>query len=289
MKKNLRIAILLHESDSKLTLESSLIHPMANIWQEDGHKVFYLYGTKKFLPADLIFVHVDLTVVPDSYLKFARQYSIVINGEVKDIRKSALNNNQLQLDKGWDGPVIVKSDYNCAGVPERFRKGIRGKFEKKLLRILNFLNLNSYHPKFSSSLDYQIFDHIRDVPKTYFYYPNIVIQKFIPEMEDGKYCVRTVSFLGDHMSPKKLIGSHPIVKGETALEADYNIETHPEIIAKMKELKFDYGKFDYVVVDGKPILLDINKTVGISPNLATNHGIGDTFRHHADGLYQFLS
>lgn len=285
---NVRIAILLHENDNELTLQSSLIYEMANIWQQDGHKVFYLYGTGKHIPADLIFVHVDLTVVPDSYLKFARQYPLCINGEVKDIRKSVLNNHQLQLDECWEGPVIVKSDYNCAGVPERFRKGTRGKIEKKMLRIFNSLNLNSYHPKFRSSLDYQVFDHIKHVPKTFFHYSNIVIQKFIPEMDNGKYCVRTVSFLGDHISPKRLMGSHPIVKGETATDIEYDIETHPEIVAKMKELKFDYGKFDYVVVDNTPILLDINKTVGISPNLEANYGIGNTFRHHANGLYQFL-
>jgi hypothetical protein len=283
-----RIAILLHENDTGHTIRSSLIYEMAKIWQQDGYEVFYLRGTSEYLPADLIFLHVDLTVVPDSYLEFAHKYPRVINGNVKDIRKTTLNNNLLQLPEDWDGPVIVKSDYNCAGVPERNRRGVWGKIEKKMLSLFNSMNIDSHLPNFHSSTDYKIFNHLKDVPKILSNYPSIVIQKFIPEMEGDNYCVRTVSFLGDHMSPKKLIGPHPIVKGETATKADFNIKTDPEIVEKIKELKFDYGKFDYVLVDGKPILLDINKTVGISPNLATNHSIGETFRHHAEGLYPFL-
>lgn len=286
---NTRIAILLHENDNELTLQSSLIYEMAKIWRLDGYEVFYLRGIDDFVPADLIFLHIDLTVVPDSYLEFANQYPRVINGDVKDIRKTTLNNKQLHLSDDWNGPVIVKSDYNCAGVPERNRRGVWGKIEKKMLNFFNSMNVDSHLPNFRSSTDYKVFDHLDEVPKMLFNYPSIVIQKFIPEMEEDHYCVRTVSFLGDHMSPKRLIGPHPIVKGETATKADFNIETDPEIVEKIREFKFDYGKFDYVVVDDKPILLDINKTVGISPNLATNHGIGDTFRHHADGLYQFLS
>lgn len=286
--ENHRIAILLHENDKERMLKSSLISKMAECWKDDGHEVFYLYGTNKFIAADLIFVHVDLTIVPGAYLEFARQYPRVINGKVKDIRKTTLNNDLLHITEDWDGPVIVKSDYNCAGVPERFRKGFLGKIEKKMLSMLNSLNLNLHPPKFKSSLDYKVFDHLKDVPKILFYYPNVVIQKFIPEMDDGQYCIRTVSFLGNNLTPKRLKGSNPIVKGETASSIEYDIETHPEIVAKIKELNFDYGKFDYVVVDGKPILLDINKTVGISPNLVSNHGIEATYRYHAEGLYQYL-
>lgn len=287
--KSKRIAILLHENDRKRMLKSSLISKMAICWENDGHEVFYLYGTDQFVPADLIFLHIDYTVVPDSYFEFAQQYPRVINGGVKDIRKSTLNNDLLHLTKDWDGPVIVKSDYNCAGIPERLRNGTLGKIEKKMLSMLKSLNIDLHHPKFRSSLDYLVFDHIEDVPKILFYYPSVVVQKFIPEMEDDQYCVRTVSFLGDNMTPKRLKGPNPIVKGETASAIEYDIETHPEILSKIKELKFDYGKFDYVVVDGKPILLDINKTVGVSPNLVSNHGIDKKFRHHADGIYQFLS
>lgn len=131
MKLNVRIAILFHENDNELTLQSSLIYEMANIWLQDGHEVFYLRGIDDYVPADLIFLHVDLTVVPDSYLEFANQYPRVLNGDVKDIRKTTLNNKQLPLTDDWNGPVIVKSDYNCAGVPERFRKGVWGESKRK--------------------------------------------------------------------------------------------------------------------------------------------------------------
>jgi len=37
----------------------------------------------------------------------------------RDIRKSAFSRNLVRPGDGWDGPVIVKSDLNCAGRPER--------------------------------------------------------------------------------------------------------------------------------------------------------------------------
>ena len=42
------------------------------------------------------------------------------------------------------------------------------------------------------------------------------------------------------------------------------VEPHPEVLEIRRTLGFDYGKFDYVLHDGRVVLLDINKTPGES-------------------------
>jgi hypothetical protein len=54
-----------------------------------------------------------------------------------------------------------------------------------------------------------------------------------------------------------------------------------------KKLNFDYGKFDYVIHDGRAILLDINKTVGVE----IIYGVPDLEgqrRYRADGIYSYF-
>lgn len=287
--KKYRIAILLHEMDNMQTVDYSIIKFFAKYWQEDGHDVEFLFGTDNFVPADLIFVHVDLSVVPDSYLEFAQQYPIAINGRVKDVRKSTYSQLLIQSGEEWNGPVIVKSDKNCAGTPELIRGGLMGRVQKKILKVVDRLHLNPFTPAILTAMDYRIYDHLDEVPRAYFYHPGLVIEKFIPEMDDDQYVVRMTSFLGDRYSSFFLKGKHPILKGDSAEIITHKKDYHPDIDKWRKELQLDYGKFDYVVKDGEAILLDANKTVGCASTLEDNEELDQRRRSRARGLYSYLS
>jgi hypothetical protein len=102
-----------------------LVHHLAELWRRDGLEVVYLYGTDRFVPADLVLVHVDLSVVPAEYPEFAAQYPVVLNGRICDIRKTATSRYLVQPGDDWDGPVIVKSNLNCGGYPE-YRSSLTG-------------------------------------------------------------------------------------------------------------------------------------------------------------------
>ena len=55
-------------------------------------------------------------------------------------------------------------------------------------------------------------------------------------------------------------------------------------MVKLREqMGFDYGKFDYVIHEGKPILLDANKTVGAGTLPMTEERIR-VRRYRAQGL-----
>jgi hypothetical protein len=270
MKK--RIAILFHEKQREVSIDY-LVHHYAAVWREDGHEVIPLHGVSQFVPADVIIVHVDLSVVPDEYLQFAKRYPVALNTEVKDIRKSTYS--QLLLTKGdpHAGKVIVKSNYNYAGVPER-----------ALSVPLDPRGVSSSY--FWSPMDYQIYENSTAVPAILFDDPNVVVEKFQPEFADGLYWMRAMLFIGDTMSCSRMGGPEPIVNGSTRVKTEI-VEPHPNIVRLKETLKFDYGKFDYVIHEGRPILLDTNKTIGAPPP-TNDPQILAARRYRAQGLYSFF-
>jgi hypothetical protein len=267
-----KIAILFHETDNRRQL-GYIINGLAEIWRADGHEVIYLFGVSKFVPADLVIVHVDLSVVPDEYLEFAKRYPIVLNGAVKDIRKSAFSDLLVRPGDPYDGRVIVKSDLNYAGDRElaiQMLDGVR----------------NLPAPLFRSPSDYRVFDHLRTVPPEWLTRSDIVVEKFVPEMEDSLYHVRMLLFLGDRMTCSRLASPDPIVKWSNQIRME-KVEPHPAIVQRLREMKFDCGKFDYVIHNGEAFLLDANKTTG-SANVRLTPELMATRRYLAEGLYPYF-
>jgi len=258
------IAVIFHEHERKRNLPDFAIWHLARIWREQGLEVRFLFGTKKYLPADLAIVHVDLTVVPQEYIEFARRYPVSLNGRIKDIRKSLISKNRVFLDDGYEGPVIVKSELNYAGQPKR--KLLRSALSRALFRMAchwPFKWPAGSHPEpyFRSPADYLIFRSPSLVPADWFGRDDILVEKFVPEIQDGLYCLRSFSFLGNHGICTLRKSRHPIVNLSTTIHREV-VDVHPEIMKLTQALGFEYGKFDYVIHDGVPVLLDANKTPG---------------------------
>jgi hypothetical protein len=225
-----------------------------------------LFGTEQYVAADVILVHVDLSVVPEPYLEFAARYPIALNGRVKDIRKSTFSQNLVGPHDSWDGPVIVKSDLNCAGRPERVMKeppwARKHAHARRALELLQ--KLTRCMSPFEDSRDYVLYRHVQEVPRRDFHNRHLVIEKFLPEIEDGLYHVRTYQFLGHRWTCTRLASPEPIVKVSTTASTE-EVEPHEEIIAWRRRLSLDYGKLDYVVHGGRGVLFDVNKTTGCIP------------------------
>jgi len=267
-----KIAVLFHEKQRGQNL-NYLVHHYAEFWRADGHEVFFIFGTSQFIPADLIIVHVDLTVVPEEYLAFARRYPVAINGEVKDIRKSTYSRLLVKPGGDYSGKVIVKSNFNFAGTPER------------MLKVpLDPRGVSSSY--FWSPQDYQVYENPNAVPALLFDDPNVVVERFQPEFHDGLYYMRAMLFLGDHATCTRFASREPIVNGSTQISSE-RVEPHPEMMQLAKAMKFDYGKFDYVLHEGNLILLDANKTTGgVTASNDPQKVAGRRFR--AEGLYQYF-
>jgi hypothetical protein len=265
------IALLFHEQDTAASIKNYLIIHYASIWQQQGSRIIVLFGTARFVPADLIILHVDLSVVPESYLEFAARYPIVVNGKIRDIRKSSVSQNLLQHSCDYQGPVIVKSDNNYAGAPE-----------KRLFP----QQLNAAEQLFKNPLDYHIYPNYAAIPDAIVQLQGIVVEKFLPEIEQGLYHIRFYNFLGKRGNCMRVASTHPIVHINHAVK----IEQIP-FDSRIEELRrtnnFDYGKFDYVERDGEIVLFDTNKTTGFVGS--TENPAWREARHfRAMGIYDYF-
>ncbi|MFO1369291.1 MAG: hypothetical protein U1F46_09870 [Marinagarivorans sp.] len=240
------IALLFHAQDAPGSIHNYLITYYAQLWQQQGAKVIVLFGCSRFVAADLIVVHVDLSVVPEEYLVFAARYPVVLNGRVRDIRKSQFSQQLVQKDDEYTGPVIVKSDCNYAAMPE--------------LRIVP-AQINTAQRLFASPLDYHIYPNKTAVPDDLWRQPGLVIEQFLPEVENGLYHIRFYNFLGAKGNCMRVASVHPVVHISQAVRIE-QIPLDPRLDALRRELNFDYGKFDYVQREGEIVLFDTNKTTG---------------------------
>lgn len=275
MKK--RILILLHQNDQDDNVARYVITYLSRFWEADGHEVIFTRGTGELIPADVVVVHVDLSVVPDEYLEFAGQYPAAVNANVGDIRKSTISRQTVKADDSYDGVVIVKSNLNYAGRPERRLAHSAAKQEQRVA-------------KFRSSNDYLVFRSVREVPAIFFESDYFIIEKFLPEKNKGLFSVRFYQFLGDRESFFSMSSKHPIVNGSSC-ESAALIEPSDEIRLIRQQLKMDYGKLDYVIRDGKVVLLDVNKTTGYWRTNERNRSLDleSIYRDRAQGIYSYLS
>jgi len=124
------------------------------------------------------------------------------------------------------------------------------------------------------------------VPKHWFRSSNAIIEKFVPEMENDLYHIRMFQILGDRWICERLASPNPIVKGGNCVKVEV-VEPAEEVFKWCKELKLDYGKLDYVLKDGKPILLDINKTIGAT-GLINKKENDKKRRHLSEGIFSYF-
>lgn len=283
-----RIVVLFHENERDPT--RYIVHHLAEFWREDGHHVDYVFGPRRFVAADLVFVHVDLSVVPDRYMEFATRYPRAVNGRLRDIRKSTVSDQLVGTGDDWTGPVIVKSDLNYGGLPERALEV--SALERRvpvLLRLRRRLDARLRPHRIPlGHLDYEIFDSIADVPSWVWNDPRVVVERFVPEIENGLHHLRMMLVLGDRWRCTLVRSDHRVIKARRSLASE-DVEPHPETFAWRERFGVDYGKIDYVVYEGRPILLDINKTIG-----ATRSGYREpetlvaNRRHLAAGIAAYL-
>jgi hypothetical protein len=281
----MRVAVLFHANEEQGG-RSYIVHHLAQFWREDGHEVDFLFGTRRFVPADILLVHVDLSVVPADYLRFAARYGVALNARVADIRKSTISRNLVRRGDGWEGPVIVKSNLNYAGQPELALR--RSWLEQRFWawrRVIERMP-RPWEKPIAQWQDYQVFESLSCVPWSLRVSNKVVIERFRPELENGLYHLRIYQFLGDRSTCARLASPKPVVKAENAVRVE-SIQPHPAILAWRQRLGIDYGKLDYVVSGGDAVLLDVNKTTGASTHMA-DADLRVMRRHLAEGLYSYF-
>ena len=283
------IAILFHGRERDT--DHYLISQYARFWREDGHRAIEVACEEKSVMADIGLLHVDLSVVPDEYLHRAKEFPIALNAAVSDIRKRTISENTVRPKSEWSGPVIVKSNLNFRGLPERCYRGAVGTSWTRLVEraYRKFIRIASrHHADEFLAEGYTIYRRLSDVPKWVFQSEELIVERFLPETQDGLYHIRMLIALGNRYQCVRLGSKDPVVKAHNSVTTE-TIETDM-IVHKWREtFQLDYGKIDYVVYDGVPILLDVNKTVGATSGYRDADKLSKSRRYIAEGLYDYVS
>jgi hypothetical protein len=136
--------------------------------------------------------------------------------------------------------------------------------------------------------EYPVFSNLGDVPRGVFGNKNLVVEKFLPEIEGDGFAVRYYWFCGDREISFRLASAQTIIKVSNASRIE-QVPVPPELRRMRQQMGFDYGKFDYVVQDGKVVLFDANRTPGGSfLKHAHCQPLQMLARYLADGIWSLL-
>jgi hypothetical protein len=263
------IAILVHRHGS-FDFPLYYLHEMASLWREAGFTITILHGPQPRVKADLAILHVDLTIVPDDHLAFMRQFPITINASVADISKRAISSDLVRQEDNYDGPVIIKTNRNAGGHMEA------------LLAARGLMPRSPTCPPDQ----YPILNSAAEVTPAVWNHPDLVVERFLPERHGDLYCLRNWVFFGDKEIHALMLSKHPIVKSTNKIDRQPLAEVPEELRQLRRQLHFDFGKFDYALVDGRVVLYDANRTPGLI-NLTPDQYMP---RIHllAQGIHSFL-
>jgi hypothetical protein len=258
------VAVLLHERDHTFSTFHYLIHDLMREWRAQGIPVRLVRGSAPVPADDLLIPHLDLTVTPDEYRALADRHPAVVNRRVLDISKSRVSMNLVARGDPYRGPVIVKTERNYGGLPERWLAG--SSWVARLRRAV----LRGPAPWTAWSrvdhLDpdrYPVFETLGEVPPGVFDNPHLLVERFVAERDGPAYVLRYTYCLGDRDASLAHWSRERVVKGENADRIE-TVPTPPGIDALRARLGLDYGKLDYVLRDGQVVLLDVNRTPAVA-------------------------
>ena len=167
-----RIVVITHEYDD-FSSRNYLIEGLSSTGGELGHEVVVTAGTPPGTSGDIAILHVDCSVVEEAYLDYAKRFPVVLNAGTRDIRKSAISRVLVTRGDDWCGPVVVKSDLNCGGLPERIHN-----------RVAARMGHAAAHAGAKLFERYEVLDSQALVRRRVWKDPNLVVERFIPECDE---------------------------------------------------------------------------------------------------------
>jgi hypothetical protein len=270
-----KILVLSHEYDL-YEHRHFLVQELCAHWVTSGHEVIVHQGASRAPRADVAILHVDATVVGPEYLEALADTPVIVNRATVDISKRAYSQNLVGPFDAYAGPVIVKTNANSGGIPEWLHESVAR--ERGVPA--------SGPPSRHMTGKYPIFPSLARVPAQLRMDPGLVIEKFLPERDPRGYVCRHYLFFGTRERCSRVVGPHPVVKGAAVFERTL-VEVPDEIRAWRRKLGFDYGKLDFVIHDGKPVLIDANRTPTL-PKGQVSAAILEGLDVLAEGIDAFL-
>ncbi|HKY93922.1 MAG TPA: hypothetical protein VJL84_01400 [Kiloniellales bacterium] len=254
-----RLVILVHQYQG-LDENCGINRLARDFWEPAGWEIVVHQGLRDPPDADVAVLHVDMTVVPDEYMALAARYPVCINGQVRDVSKRVVSRSLVGRDDSYDGPVMVKTDRNCGGKPERLLRLAMGGRRARWAEVIE----RRLPPRWTGRLkddEYLLFASKSAVPAWVWRRPELVVERFMEQREGALYTINQWQFLGGSGVVLTYYGTDPVVKYMRQVRQDPVHDRVPEEIRALRaELKIDYGKFDFIVTTEGARLLDANRT-----------------------------
>lgn len=229
---------------------------MAERWHAAGCQVRLHQGLAAPPPAEAAFLHVDLTRVPADYLALAGRYPRTFNLRPADISKRRISRNLVARDDSYAGPVMVKTDANAFGRPERALALAGSPLRRRLAAVAG--RLRPPH--------YRFYDRKAAVPAWTWRDPALVVERFLPEREGADFVVNQAYCFGRRWVRYRFCAPGPVVKIEQATRIWPLADDVPAQIEERRcDLGLDFGKFDYVVHDDGVAIFDVARTPWLGP------------------------
>lgn len=255
------------------------------IWKAWGHDVRIVALDDAGPAGDVGILHVNRTVLPPRLAEIVARRGRVVNGGAVDMSKRRVSANLVRRGDGYDGPVMVKSNGNCAGASDR-RKLERHDETTAWQRLRD--RLPWLREREVPGGGYMVRPRPADVPRWIWRHGDYVVEKFRPEREGPFYRLRIAVVFGRQSFSRDLLGGEPVVKAGPALQKSYRDEPLPQAVwDRVAALSVDFAKVDWVVHEGAPVVLDINPT---PTRKAPPAGVEEValFERLARGLYDVV-
>lgn len=255
-----RILIVCHPRDERaFRTHNYVMQPLAEAWRARGHAVEVQLGWSHSPPADLVIPHIDLTVLPPDAVAFLSGYANVLNRRVTDVSKRRVSANLVARRDPWDGPVIVKTDANHGGLPDRQRGAPLQPSQPRRWWTALGDRLRGPVPPVGPKA-YPVFPHRSQVPRGVWREPSLVVERFLPERDGELHVLRNWWLLGDVVIDRRQT-MHGYQSSDNVVARTADLVPMPPVLRALKAaFGLDYGKVDYVLHDGLPVVLDISAT-----------------------------
>lgn len=231
-------------------------------WRSAGVEIALLDDPGQRIDADGAILHVDATRRGPAYDALLGHYPLVINGRVRDISKRRISGQLVTRASAFGGPVIVKTDNNCFDQPDSRVRRAGSLMTRVHARLAD--RLRPLRTRIRRSGSYPVYASVRDVPRTVWRDRDLVVEQFLPERQGDLYCLRTWVFFGARERVSLSVSADPVVKRANTIRSEFIAGVPDAIREARRRLGFDYGKFDFVLHRGNPVLLDTNSTPGCS-------------------------
>ena len=278
--------LVVHTKDEPFDEQPFVIHLLAEEWRKRGIPVEVTDTLAEPTGPDvLVFPHTDMTAIPPPLAKVLSRCGRVINRRVTDIAKRTFSRFLVNSPEEYAGAVIVKTNLNYGGKPEMRIVAARG--GEPWERLKNYLLMPWPVSGMLKAEEYPIYREARNVPPLVWENPRLVVEKFLPEQEGDLYCLRQYVFLGEAEFNTRALSKSMLVKSRGIVRREVLDRTPPAVRALRDKLGFDYGKFDYVMHGGEPVVFDVNRTFSYDPD-RKSESAGAMVTALADAIAPFM-